>query len=92
MAWVKSILREDLKISADYWEFISIHYKHREQMSEIILGGWPSQTHFEEGADPLLTRTYMVPAGQAPDLAAGALAFCTAYARSQEEFAGSVDA
>lgn len=89
MAWIKSILRPDLQISADYWDFISIHYKHREQMSEVIVGGWPTQAHFNSGADPLLTRTYMVPAGQAPELATGALQFCTTYARSQPEFEGS---
>ena len=92
MAWLKEFTDPDTGLTASYWEVIGIDYRHREQLSTLQVGLWISQEAYLANKASLRTRTYLIPAGLSPQLAAGALAFVAGYARAQPEFEGSEDA
>lgn len=91
MAWLKSIPHPDFGVSVAFWEVLGVNYDHREQKSLPTVGGWNSQADYDAGKIPLMTKSYYIPSGLAPELAAGAVAFVTQYARAQDEFEGSED-
>jgi hypothetical protein len=88
MAWIKSYTLEDTGVVASYWEVIGIHYQHREQISALQVGLWISGDAYTQNKAPLQIKTYIIPSGLAPELAAGALAFVSGYAKAQPEFEG----
>lgn len=90
MAWIKSIQLENRTV-ASYWELIDVYYSHKSQVSTFQYGGWVDAQAYEEGAPPLLTERHTIPAGLAPQLAAGALAFGTSIIRALPQFAGSTE-
>ncbi len=92
MAWIKEIINPSNKVQVPYWELINVHYNHRQQLSLFEYGGWYSKEAYDEGADAVIVETIEIPAGQAPELAAGALSFGTGVIRAQAKFAGSQDA
>ena len=92
MAWFKDIEEQNTGAVAAYWEVIGIQYNHRTQMSVLEVGGWVSQAHYSASKSPLITKFWEIPSGLAPELAAGALAFVSGYARAQPEFEGSEEA
>lgn len=89
MGWIKAIEEESTGVSVSFWEVMSVQYDHRAQESVLQVGGWISKAAYEAGKAPVLTKSWVIPAGLAPQLAAGAVAFVTGYARGREEFAGS---
>lgn len=86
MSWEKSIVREDNGAIASYWEVISVFYNHRTQNSELTVGGWVSEDAYTTGLEPLIVKSWNVPAGLAPDLSVGAVAFVSGFAQEQPEF------
>lgn len=88
MAWVKSIAREDNGAVATYWEVISVFYSHSEQKSLLMAGGWVDQNAYENNLQPLMIKEWDIPSGAAPDLATGAVAFVSGFAKAQPEFEG----
>jgi hypothetical protein len=86
MAWEKSITREDNGAVATYWEVISIYYNHRTQKSILAVGGWVSQSAYENSLEPLMTKSWEIPSGLAPELASGAVTFVSTFAQAQAEF------
>lgn len=88
MAWIKSIAREDNGAVATYWEVISIYYDHSKETSDLAIGGWVDEEAYTNNLQPLMTKNWIIPAGLAPELAAGALAFVGGFAKNQEEFEG----
>jgi len=92
MAWLKDIECARTGMIVPYWEVISIVYNHRDQISDLTVGGWASEQAYEDGKDSVMQRSWSIPSGLAPQLAAGALTFVTSYAKSQSEFEGSEDA
>jgi len=91
MAWLKEIEIEETGVKALFWEKISIFYSHYDQKSVFKVGGWVSAAAYAARKLPLKEMTWEVPSGLAPELAAGADAFLTAYARAQPEFEGATD-
>jgi hypothetical protein len=89
MAWIKEIEQTDTGAVAAYWEVIGIQYNHRTQLSVLEVGGWVSQAHYSANKNPLFYKSWEIPSGLAPELAAGALAFVSSYARAQPEFEGN---
>jgi len=88
MAWLKEYIDPDTGVSASYWEVIGITYQHREQLSELKVGLWSSADAYAANKATLRVKTYLIPSGLAPELATGALAFVSGYAKSQPEFEG----
>ena len=89
MAWLKNITEERTGAIAPFWEVISIVYNHREEQSDLTVGGWVSEDAYNEGKDPIITKNWSISSGLAPELSAGAISFVTSYARAQDEFEGS---
>lgn len=90
MGWIKSIAHETEAI-AEYWEVVSIFYDHKAQTSNLAVCGWVSKAAYNANSPALISRNWNIPSGSAPKLAEGAVAFITAFARSQPEFHGSED-
>ena len=88
MAWTKEITCERTGIVASHWDTISVFYKKREQMSDLIAGGWVSKAAYDAGKEPVMIRNWFISSGLAPDLAAGADQFISDFAKAQAEFAG----
>jgi len=86
MSWIKSIAREDNGAVATYWDVISVVYNHREQLSNLTVGGWVDEEAYASNLQPLILKEWIIPAGLNPQLAAGAVAFVSGYAQSQPEF------
>ncbi len=86
MSWVKAIKREDNGAIATYWEVISVVYNHRDQLSQLVVGGWVDEQAYLDNLQPLMLKEWIIPAGLAPQLAAGAVAFVSGYAQAQPEF------
>jgi hypothetical protein len=89
MAWIKEIEQTDTGAVAAYWEVIGIQYNHRTHLSVLEVGGWVSEAAYTANKNPLFYKSWEIPSGLAPELAAGALAFVSGYARAQPEFEGS---
>ena len=92
MAWIKQFVIEDTGVQGNFWEMISINYNHRKQVSEMVIGLWINQAAYDAEKEPIHFKIYSIPSGLAPELAGGAIAFTSGYARSQPEFEGSEDA
>lgn len=92
MAWIKEIEQTSTGAVAAFWEVIGIQYNHRTQISVLEIGGWVSEEHYSNNKSPLILKHWEIPAGLAPQLAAGALAFVSGYARAQPEFVDSENA
>jgi hypothetical protein len=88
MAWIKSIKNPQYGAIAEYWEVLSVYYNHRRQVSILEIGGWVDKAEYDNNSSPLLTRSYEIPSGLAPELAVGAVAFVSGYAKAQPEFEG----
>lgn len=88
MAWLKEMEHETNGSIATYWDVISIEYAHKIQKSIMKVGGWKDQAAYENDKVPIIIKTYEIEAGQAPELARGALAFVVNYVKQQEEFQG----
>lgn len=88
MAWIKQIADESTGAVAEYWEVIGVVYDHRSQISTLSVGGWVNKLHYNANRNPLLRREWIIPSGLAPQLAAGAVAFVSGYAKQQAEFDG----
>lgn len=91
MAWTKVIKHPSNGAEASYWEVISINYDHKSQLSMLQIAGWVDGQAYEDGLEPLIVKNWEIPSGLAPQLAAGAIAFITNFAKSQPEFEGSTD-
>ena len=89
MAWLKNIAEGRTGAEATFWEVVSIVYNHREEQSDLTVGGWVSEGAYTEGKDPIITKNWSIPSGLAPELATGAISFVTSYARARDEFEGS---
>ena len=89
MAWLKDIEEQNTGAIASYWEVIGIQYNHRTQFSVLEVGGWVSEDAYTANKNPLIYKSWEIPSGLAPELAAGAIAFVTGYAMSQPEFEGA---
>lgn len=88
MAWLKEFVDVDTGVAASYWEVIGIEYQHKQQISNLRVGLWVSEAAYNDGKSPIKVLAYSIPSGLAPELAAGALAFVSGYAKSQPEFEG----
>lgn len=91
MAWIKEIAHESHGAIASYWEVVSVYYDHRRQLSQLEVGGWVSAEAYANGLAPLLVKNWEIPSGLAPQLAAGAIAFVSGFAKQQPEFQGATD-
>lgn len=90
MAWIKNIEHPDNGAVATFWELIGVVYDHRAQTSVLTVGGWVSQEAYAS-KEPLMVKRWEIPSGLAPELAAGAVAFVSGYAKQQSEFVGATD-
>jgi hypothetical protein len=88
MGWIKEIEQTDTGLTVPFWEVISVFYNHRTQVSHLEVGGWVSKQAYDDGKIPIMTKSWQIPAGLAPELAAGAVAFVAGYAKAQPEFTG----
>lgn len=88
MAWIKELEHNETGAIASYWEVMSVHYDHRAQTSILVAGGWVSKVAYDGAKEPLLTKRWEIPAGLAPQLAAGAVSFVSGFAKAQPEFEG----
>lgn len=91
MAWIKAIEQELTGVVVEYWEVISINYLHKQQTSNLTVGEWVNQAAYDANKAHVVEKNWIIPSGLAPELAAGAVGFITAYARAQPEFEGSED-
>ena len=92
MAWKKLWTDPDTGVQADFWEYMSINHSQGAGQSEMKVGVWINEAAHTAKLQPVHVKVYVIPAGAAPTLAAGVLAFGNAYARAQPEFEGSEDA
>jgi hypothetical protein len=90
MAWKKIITLPNRTV-VEFWELLNVNYNHRSQKSEFIYGGWVDKAAYDDGIDPVIIESLFIDAGEAPELAAGALLFGSIKIRSQEKFEGSED-
>jgi hypothetical protein len=88
MGWIKEIEQVDTGVLVPYWEVISVFYSHKNQLSTLEVGGWASKEAYDDGKSPVMVKSWVIPSGLAPQLAAGAVAFVGGYAKSQPEFEG----
>lgn len=88
MAWIKQIEQQETGVVVSYWEVVSVYYNHKKQESLLEVAGWVSQQAYEDGKLPVINKSWQIPSGLAPQLAAGAVAFVSGYAKSQPEFEG----
>jgi len=91
MAWIKEIVEENTGTVVSYWEVISVFYSHKDRQSDLVVGGWISKQAFDDKKDPVIVKSWGVPAGAAPELSAGAVTFVTNFARAQDMFDGNTD-
>jgi len=87
--WIKEISHPEFGIPVSYWECWSVFYDHQHQLSTITVAGWQNQADKEAGKIPLMKKSWEIASGTNPQLAAGAVQFLTAFARSQAEFVNS---
>lgn len=90
MAWIKEWEHPDTGSIGNYWEMETILYNHRTKLSEMRVSVWVSAFHYHTARQSMHTITYIIPSGLAPQLAAGAATFTTAYVMAQPEFEGAV--
>ena len=88
MGWCKTIEDEKTGVNVTFWEVISVVYNHREQQSDLCVGGWISKSAYDSNKDPAMVKNWTIPSGLAPELATGAVAFVSSYAKTQPEFEG----
>lgn len=88
MAWVKEIEQTETGVLVSYWEVISVYYSHKNQESILEVGGWVSESAYNDAKNPVIVKAWKIPSGLAPELAAGAVAFVSGYAKAQPEFEG----
>lgn len=88
MAWIKNIEDSSTGVVASYWEVISVYYNHKKQESLLEVGGWVSEQAYVDGKNPIMNKAWQIPSGLAPELASGAVAFVSGYAKQQPEFEG----
>lgn len=88
MAWIKNIEDESTGVIVPYWEVVSVFYNHRLQLSVLEVGGWASKDAYDNNKAPVLVKRWEIPSGAAPQLAQGAVAFVSGYAKQQPEFQG----
>lgn len=88
MAWIKSIKHPEHGAIALYWEVMTVLYDHQAQSSTLQAGGWVTKQDYDDGMAPLMVRRWEIPSGLAPELAAGAVAFISGFAKQQPEFEG----
>lgn len=88
MAWIKEIIQPN-RVKLSYWELINVFYDHKAQISMFNYGGWVDEAAYTDGVDPVVVESMQIPAGQAPQLAQGAMAFGNAVIRGLDKFHGS---
>lgn len=88
MGWIKEIEREDNGAKALFWEVLSVVYMHKEQQSNLTVGGWITKNAYDSGLSPIIVKEWVIPSGLAPELAAGAVLFVSGFAKAQPEFEG----
>lgn len=89
IAWIKPVVVEETGVTVEFWKLRTVHYDDDAQMSTFYYSGWVNAAAFLANKAPVINDAYQIPAGEAPELAAGALNFGTAKIR-QARFPGAV--
>ncbi len=88
MGWLKQIEQVETGVVVGFWEVISVFYSHKNQISTLEVGGWVNKDAYDNGKQAVIIKSWHIPSGLAPELATGAVAFVSGYAKAQPEFEG----
>jgi hypothetical protein len=78
-------------VVAEHWQEMSLVYDMIQGKVLFQIGLYVDKKAFEEGKQPILTRSFEIEEGTQPQLAAAGKAFLIGYVKSQSEFEGAED-